>query len=489
MGLTTEALVIAGHGSHLNPDSSTPVYAHAETIRARGHFFEVREAFWKGEPSFRDVLRTLSSDVVYAVPLFMSNGYFVEEVIPRELRLTDEWELDVEKTVHYTEPVGTHELMADVIVKRAATITGDPNVGDGFGLAVVGHGTERHESSGRSTREHAATVRERERFDEVHALFLDESPSVDDVTEHFECSNVIVVPLFVSNGYHTREDIPENLGLTDDYRTEYDVPADVGEHRIWYTGAVGTEPLLADVVLERARDAGAAMDRPSAPESDSVVDNPTATAFLQWLEQGERQTERDEGFTVTRTWGQLAITISEDDGKRTYEIRHEADRNTPRKTLERYTDPLAVRELSKFDDEGTYRPLSTAPTLPTGWVVTDLDSHDVVQTIGRFYPATIANWYRERNGELDVTHWQSAANRQTGRYDVADERSRTAVDRAVEVCCVDVQCLKRRTWGYNDEHDLDVPPGDGVFPCREPCSFLFDAVVESQLTDETDTVQ
>jgi len=35
------------------------------------------------------------------------------------------------------------------------------------------------------------------------------------------------------------------------------VPSEVDGHRIWYTGAVGTEDLLADVLLERAADAGA----------------------------------------------------------------------------------------------------------------------------------------------------------------------------------------------------------------------------------------
>jgi sirohydrochlorin cobaltochelatase len=47
------------------------------------------------------------------------------------------------------------------------------------------------------------------------------------------------------------------MGLTDDYRTGWETPAEVDGHRIWYSGAVGTEPLLADVVLERAADAGA----------------------------------------------------------------------------------------------------------------------------------------------------------------------------------------------------------------------------------------
>ena len=212
---TTEALVIAGHGSHRSPDSSTPVCTHADSIRERGLFDEVREAFWKEEPSFREVLRTLESDVVYVVPLFMSEGYFTERVVPRELRLSDGWTLDVDKEVHYTDPVGTHDAMTDVIIQRAATVTNDPAVGAGYGLAVVGHGTERHGESARSTEYHVARIRERERFDEVRALFMDEPPYIEDVTDYFESSDIVIVPLFVADGYHTREDIPEDVGLTD----------------------------------------------------------------------------------------------------------------------------------------------------------------------------------------------------------------------------------------------------------------------------------
>jgi sirohydrochlorin cobaltochelatase len=96
-----------------------------------------------------------------------------------------------------------------------------------------------------------------DRFDEVRALFMDEDPEIDDVTDYFEVEDVVVVPLFIADGFHTQEDIPEDMGLTDDYRTGWETPATVDGHRIWYAGAVGTEPLMADVVLERAADAGA----------------------------------------------------------------------------------------------------------------------------------------------------------------------------------------------------------------------------------------
>jgi len=77
------------------------------------------------------------------------------------------------------------------------------------------------------------------------------------VTDFFESEDVVVVPLFVADGYHTQEDIPEDMGLTDDHRTGWETPAEVDGHRIWYSGAVGTEALMAEVVVERAADAGA----------------------------------------------------------------------------------------------------------------------------------------------------------------------------------------------------------------------------------------
>jgi sirohydrochlorin cobaltochelatase len=271
------ALVLVGHGSHRNPASDEPVFAHADRIRETGAFEEVRESFWKEEPSPREVLRTVASGEVYVVPVFVSEGYFTEQVIPRELRLSgwdpEQWDsggtdashatlvdADTGKTVHYCGPVGTHDAMSDVIVRRAESVTGDPDVGGGFGLAVVGHGTKRNENSAKAIRDHADRIRERGRFDEVRALYMDEEPEIDDVTDHFESEDVVVVPLFVADGYHTREDIPEDVGLTDDHRTGWETPEAVDGTRIWYAGAVGTEPLMADVILERAADAGADVD-------------------------------------------------------------------------------------------------------------------------------------------------------------------------------------------------------------------------------------
>jgi len=272
-----QALVIAAHGSHLNAGSSQPTFDHADTIRAVGAFDEVQESFWKEEPSFREVLRTVDAEEVYVVPLFIiSEGYFTEQVIPRGIPpgRVGPRRLGLRRDECDPHHVDSHRYRPDRPLLRAgrdarlderrhrqAGRIGDRGPGGraGSGLAVVGHGTERNENSAKAIEYHADRIWESGRFDEVQALFMDEDPEVDDVTDFFESEDIVVVPLFVADGFHAGGH-PEDMGLTDDYRTRWDTPADVDGHRIWYSGAVGTEPLMADVVLERAADAGADVD-------------------------------------------------------------------------------------------------------------------------------------------------------------------------------------------------------------------------------------
>jgi len=205
-------------------------------------------------------------------------------------------------------------------------------------------------------------------------------------------------------------------------------------------------------------------------------------AFLRWVERAddlsvpERYDRlRDDG--LSREWGQLAVTVRvSGDGRRRYGLRHIDDADDSVENLTTYTDPYEARRLRKTDDDGDYRPLSTAPTLAHGWAFVDLAPEAVVRAVEGFYPATVANWHREREGSLDVTHWHETVSRQTGIYGIVQTWDRGEghdhVNWVAEACCADSQCLKRREWGYDDGTPLDVDGGAGVFPCREPCSMV-----------------
>src|SRR5436853_3841033 len=123
------ALVLVGHGSTLNADSSAPTYQHADELRRRKVFGQVLECFWKLEPGIAGVLRGVFAKRVFIVPLFISEGYFTEQVIPRELGLRTNEQTDFPRvqqrhgqTIFYCGPVGTHSSMTDVILSRAREV-------------------------------------------------------------------------------------------------------------------------------------------------------------------------------------------------------------------------------------------------------------------------------------------------------------------------------------------------------------------------------
>jgi hypothetical protein len=207
-------------------------------------------------------------------------------------------------------------------------------------------------------------------------------------------------------------------------------------------------------------------------------------AFLRWIEDADGETVATRyaalAAGIERAWGELKITATlTDRGERRYDVRHADDAGVPVDELDAYDDPLDARDLVTFDERGRYRPLKTAPSLAGGWVFPDLGPRELYETVETIYPATVANWHREREGELDVNHWRETMERQSGIYGVVKTWDRGEgyehVNWVAEACCDDSQCLKRREWEYDDETDLDVDGGDGAFPCREPCSVVVSA--------------
>jgi sirohydrochlorin cobaltochelatase len=240
------ALVIVGHGSHLNEDSSLPVYEHASRIREAGEFDEVVECFWKEEPSMRHVLDTIESEDVYVVPAFISEGYFTQQVIPRELGLEGPVSRKDERTVRYAGPLGTFEGMPDVILERTEDLMRGREVSGRTALVLLGHGTDLNKNSGGVIYLNAGRIRERGVYDLVEVGFLDQAPEIGGVVDGVEAENVILIPLFISEGWHTRETIPEDLGLVGEVTLRDD-------KTIFYGSPVGTHPSMANLIVARAR--------------------------------------------------------------------------------------------------------------------------------------------------------------------------------------------------------------------------------------------
>jgi len=268
--LSGSALVVLGHGTTLNDQSAAPVLQHVAELRRRKIFAEVREAFWKQEPQVKKVLAGITAPRVFIVPFFISEGYFSTEVIPAELGFST-----VPSTIqhptstwHYCLPVGSHDLMTTVILARAKEVVEKfpfpraPKPADTT-LFIAGHGTGRNANSRKAAERQVELIRSLKVYAEVGAVYMEEAPFIKGCHLTAKTKNIVVVPFFISDGLHAVEDIPVLLGEPERIVKErlaagqptWRNPTEREGRLIWYSPSVGTEPLLADVILQRVNEA------------------------------------------------------------------------------------------------------------------------------------------------------------------------------------------------------------------------------------------
>ena len=279
MSNNASALLIVGHGSTVNPDSSAPTLAHAAEIRRRKVFVDVECAFWKEEPSLRDAIFLFDPEAareVYVVPNFISEGYFTQTVIPRELELNGRSTKRPNGQVwKYCEPVGNHPLVTELLLQRAREIA--PGVPDTeTSLLIVAHGTDLNENSAAAAKREAEKIRALGRYANVLNVYMEEPPLVSDWRKSTGTPNVVVVPFFISDGLHSYEDIPVLLGIAKKGLGNVDAappprffqrpatrrrvhptpseifqrnPYKIDNRSLFYAPSIGTDPRFADIIV------------------------------------------------------------------------------------------------------------------------------------------------------------------------------------------------------------------------------------------------
>jgi sirohydrochlorin cobaltochelatase len=262
---TSSALLIVAHGSTVNPDSSAPTLAHAAEIRRRKVFADVECAFWKEEPSLRDALFSFDPKVireVRVVPNFISEGYFTQTVVPRELELNRRITTRSNGQIwRYCQPVGNHPLMTELLLKRARDVAPDAAPTESS-LLIVAHGTDLNENSAVAAKREAERIRALGKYAAVLNVYMEEPPLVSDWRKLTKTSNVIVVPFFISDGLHSYEDIPLLLGIASG-RSPITSRGGRGEvfrrnpyktdgRSLFYAPSIGTDPGFADIIIEQA---------------------------------------------------------------------------------------------------------------------------------------------------------------------------------------------------------------------------------------------
>ncbi len=269
---SNDALVLIAHGSTVNAQSSAPTRRLVEELRARRLFAEVACAFNLEQPKIDDVPKLVSAKRIFIVPVTISEGHFTEQTIPHRLGLAAAGELEYERiqqregrTLIYCHPIGTHASMTAVLLARARAIVEQhpfpraPKPAE-TALFIAGHGTEKNANSRKAIEAQVEAIRARVEYADVQPVFMEEAPFIADCFTATEAPHIVIVPFFIADGLHTVEDIPVLLGesaarvkkrLTAGQPT-WRNPTERKGKLVWYTEAIGSEPGLVEVILERA---------------------------------------------------------------------------------------------------------------------------------------------------------------------------------------------------------------------------------------------
>ncbi len=437
----TTALVLAGHGSHLSPETAAVVWQQVDALRALNVADEVAAAFWKEPPSFHQVIGLLEADDVTVVPLFTAQGYFTQTVIPAEMGLTGALTQRGGRLIRYTPTLSQHPYLARVVRQRItdAITRNDVDPAD-VTIAIIGHGTTRSPESRQATIAQAEQARDLAA--EAFAVFLDDTPAIADIYALATKPVIVAVPFFLALGSHTTVDLPAALGLLGGTTT-----ATINGRQVIYTPPVGVDAELTDAILEIA----------GAPLRPPLREASTASAWGAFPSDGFPRAGRDALIEAVRAngWielGELTISLHE---VRPTEIDFERE-------IVEISDPAALRDHVRRQP---FRPLPTSTDLPRDWVVRvsqRAQLHAVVETI---YPGVVAEW--ARRDSLTVTALDDLAARQTGIYRRAADLS--PAQRAAAVIQLCGRCVRQPTWFSGNPNPI---------PCAEACNFWLSRALE-----------
>ncbi|MEM1158413.1 MAG: CbiX/SirB N-terminal domain-containing protein [Verrucomicrobiota bacterium] len=250
------ALLLLGHGSTTNPDSSQPTLRHAATIRRRELFSEVATAFWKEAPFFSEVLHQINAEHVYVVPNFISEGYYTKGIIPREFRMTGRLSHTEGKSLYYCNPVGGHPAMTQALLSQAREVLAasriEPSAVD---LVLVGHGTLKNKKSTEAIKRQVERIAKMKLFRQCTDAYMEEAPLISQWEQLTDSDQVVVVPFFIADGLHSYEDIPELMGLTkSEDADDFPCPTSLRGKSLWYARSIGNQAEMVSVILDMVRD-------------------------------------------------------------------------------------------------------------------------------------------------------------------------------------------------------------------------------------------
>ncbi len=196
------SLVLAAHGSRCG-GAARALEEIAAQLRQRDGFDQVLTAYNQGEPAFEQVPELVAGDAVVVVPVFLAEGYYSKQVLPRELRRARRsGSMDIWLTPVVGSDSRLHSTLLRRLVELIQRLGWNP---ERTTVVVLGHGTPRSSSSTLTAREAASFLSCHGPCKMVQPAFLDDSPSPRAVLEGVDADHCIVLPFLFGSGGHAAE--------------------------------------------------------------------------------------------------------------------------------------------------------------------------------------------------------------------------------------------------------------------------------------------
>lgn len=199
------AALIVAHGSPSAPTvPEESVTELAEHVAHRLPAWRVRGATLAGKGSLEEVLKQLSGAGLLVYPLFMSDGWFVSQALPRRLRQCWPGGLDIMAPLGL-DPALTRLCLQKLegAMKTAATAAGKTTV------LIAAHGARADPRPRQAAQRLARHLSEQDLFREVRVGFLEERPFVEEVAQISGAA--VCLPFFASRAGHVKIDLPAAL--------------------------------------------------------------------------------------------------------------------------------------------------------------------------------------------------------------------------------------------------------------------------------------
>jgi len=165
-----------------------------------------------------------------------------------------------------------------------------------------------------------------------------------------------------------------------------------------------------------------------------------------------------------------------------YTLRHADDEGLD--DLVVHSSPSDARVIARYDEEGNFRPLKTAPNLKRGWFLKAGSLEGMELALEFFYPAALGMWLSQLRGKLHPTSLRETLDRQTGMYRITQLLREDQASELVGRCCTsEGGCLRTILWDLAPGHPItslaasklsleELPPDRIPLLCRELCNLV-----------------